>query len=51
MVFPNGRLVNQPLRTALTHSSATRTFADYGAIDSAICSYLPNIFILGIYDS
>ena len=38
MVFPNGRLVNQPLRTALTHSSATRTFADYGAIDSAICS-------------
>ncbi|NEQ74542.1 MAG: hypothetical protein F6K23_16765 [Okeania sp. SIO2C9] len=40
MVFPNGRLVNQPLRTALEHIDGGEdlTFADYGAIDSAVCS-------------
>ena len=39
MVFPDGRLVNEPLRTALLKTTATsRNVADNAAIDTAMCS-------------
>lgn len=39
MVFPDGRLVNEPLRTALLKTTATdRNIADNAAIDAAMCS-------------
>lgn len=49
LIFPNGRIANEPLRTALEHYDADTaggqlTMADNAAIDTAICS-------LGILDS
>ncbi len=38
MVFPDGRLVNEPLRTALQKAATDRNIADNAAIDSAMCS-------------
>lgn len=40
LVFPNGRIVNQPLRDALKKidASGTRSLADNSALDTAICS-------------
>lgn len=39
MVFPDGRLVNEPLRTALLKTTADdRNIADNAAIDAAMCS-------------
>lgn len=40
LVFPDGRIVNEPLRTALQHqfTGVDLTFADYSAIDAAICA-------------
>ena len=42
LVFPNGRLVNEPLRKALTKFNTSNftdfTLADYSAIDTAICA-------------
>ncbi|MEQ9355669.1 hormogonium polysaccharide biosynthesis protein HpsA [Coleofasciculus chthonoplastes] len=43
LVFPNGRLVNQPLHDALVkkkneNANNTLTLAEQGAIDSAICA-------------
>jgi hypothetical protein len=38
LVFPNGRVVNQPLRDALSKPLGQRTLADYSAIDAAICA-------------
>ncbi|MGQ4647671.1 hormogonium polysaccharide biosynthesis protein HpsA [Lyngbya aestuarii] len=43
LVYPNGRLVNEPLRKALAKTATNRTLADNSAIDSAICA-------LGIMD-
>jgi hypothetical protein len=36
--YPNGRLVNEGLKTALDKLSANRTIADKSIIDAAICS-------------
>ncbi len=38
MVFPDGRLVNEPLRNALQKPSSNWSVADKAAIDSAMCS-------------
>ncbi|PPS44735.1 hormogonium polysaccharide biosynthesis protein HpsA [Chroococcidiopsis sp. TS-821] len=40
LIFPNGRVVNQPLRDALAKIDAnqTRSLADNSAIDTAICA-------------
>ena len=40
LVFPNGRFVNEPLRTALEKKSANKTLsmADNSAIDTAVCA-------------
>ncbi|AFZ03153.1 hormogonium polysaccharide biosynthesis protein HpsA [Calothrix sp. PCC 6303] len=42
LVFPNGRIVNEPLRNAMqkyTSSTFTNfTYADYSAVDTALCS-------------
>ncbi|MEQ8998311.1 MAG: hormogonium polysaccharide biosynthesis protein HpsA [Coleofasciculus sp. B1-GNL1-01] len=40
MVFPNGRFVNEPLRTALEHDASGEplTLADNAAIDAAVCA-------------
>ncbi|AOY83677.1 hormogonium polysaccharide biosynthesis protein HpsA [Moorena producens JHB] len=38
LVFPNGRLANEPLRTALLKPAGERTLADNSAIDTAICA-------------
>jgi hypothetical protein len=38
MVFPDGRLVNEPLRTALQKAAADLTLADKAAIDAAMCA-------------
>lgn len=38
MVFPDGRLVNEPLRTALQKVATDRNIADNAAIDAAMCS-------------
>ena len=38
LVFPNGRLVNEPLRTALNKVAGDRTLADNSAIDTASCA-------------
>jgi len=40
LVFPNGRVVNQPLRDALAKidASGTRSLVDNSAIDTAICA-------------
>lgn len=45
LVFPNGRIVNQPLRNALAKidDNDTRSLADNSAIDTAVCA-------LGILD-
>jgi hypothetical protein len=36
--YPNGRLVNESLKTALATPTASRTIADKSIIDAAICS-------------
>jgi hypothetical protein len=38
LVFPDGRIVNQPLRDALDKTPAEYTLADASAIDTAICA-------------
>ncbi|EGJ32951.1 MULTISPECIES: hormogonium polysaccharide biosynthesis protein HpsA [Moorena] len=38
LVFPNGRLVNEPLNTALFKPAGERTLADNSAIDTASCA-------------
>ncbi|AOX03236.1 hypothetical protein BJP34_30740 [Moorena producens PAL-8-15-08-1] len=38
LVFPNGRLANEPLRTALLKRAGERTLADNSAIDTASCA-------------
>lgn len=40
VIFPNGRIANEPLRTAMEHIDASDelTLADNAAIDTAICS-------------
>jgi len=38
LVFPNGRLVNEPLRIALVKAPDQRTLSDHSAIDSTICA-------------
>ncbi|NEO69642.1 hormogonium polysaccharide biosynthesis protein HpsA [Moorena sp. SIO3H5] len=38
LVFPNGRLVNEPLKTARLKPAGERTLADNSAIDTAICA-------------
>ena len=43
LIFPNGRIANEPLRTAMEHydadtSGGQLTMADNAAIDTAICS-------------
>lgn len=38
MIFPNGRLVNEPLRTALQKVATDRNLADKAAIDAAMCA-------------
>ncbi|NJN13197.1 MAG: hypothetical protein HC815_36870, partial [Richelia sp. RM1_1_1] len=40
LVFPNGRFVNEPLRTALEKRKSGKTFsmADNSAIDTAVCA-------------
>ena len=36
--YPNGRLVNEPLKNALAKAAASRTRADKSAIDAALCA-------------
>jgi hypothetical protein len=53
LIFPNGRIVNEPLRNALTKidASGTRSLVDNSAIDTAICgiriltdtTFVPNL--------
>ncbi len=38
LVFPNGRLANEPLKRALETDEDKRTLADNSAIDTAICA-------------
>jgi hypothetical protein len=42
LVFPNGRIVNEPLRNAMQKYTSSGfnnfTYADYSAIDTALCS-------------
>ncbi|WP_424098563.1 hormogonium polysaccharide biosynthesis protein HpsA [Moorena producens] len=38
LVFPNGRLANEPLRSAILTAPNDRTLADNSAIDTAICA-------------
>lgn len=38
LVFPNGRLANEPLKIALEKADNERTLADNSAIDTAICA-------------
>jgi type II secretory pathway pseudopilin PulG len=38
LVFPNGRLVNEPLRKALQKVPGERTLSEQSAIDSTICA-------------
>lgn len=38
LVFPNGRLVNEPLRQALAKAHADRTLSEQSAIDAEICA-------------
>ncbi|NJL89006.1 MAG: hypothetical protein HC916_03745 [Coleofasciculaceae cyanobacterium SM2_1_6] len=38
MVFPDGRLVNEPLRTALQKTATDWNLADKAAIDAAMCA-------------
>ncbi|MEM7554897.1 MAG: hormogonium polysaccharide biosynthesis protein HpsA [Cyanobacteria bacterium P01_A01_bin.84] len=36
--YPNGRLVNEPLKKALAKSASARTLSERSAIDSALCA-------------
>lgn len=38
LTYPDGRLVNKPLRDALARAADERTFADYSAVDAALCA-------------
>lgn len=38
LTYPDGRLVNKPLRDALARAADERTFADYSAVDAAQCA-------------
>jgi len=38
LVFPDGRIANEPLRKALSKVQANYNIADYSAIDTAICA-------------
>lgn len=41
LIYPNGRLVNEPLRQALTKRASNQplTLADQSAIDAAVCAF------------